>query len=63
MSTLVATAFSVAGLIFILGLGWKILRYARTPAPLRRDVLTATDPRAVLRLLPAALAQQEPLAA
>ena len=45
MSTLVATAFSIAGIIFVLGLGWKILRYARTPAPLKIPTTPAPTTR------------------
>lgn len=43
-------------------LGWYMDR-AGTPVRLRKDVLTATSPRAVSRLLPAALADEEALVA
>lgn len=45
MSAILAPAFTLACLIFVLGLGLKILRYARTPAPLKIPTTPAPTTR------------------
>ncbi len=60
--TLAFYAAPLGGNVVRKHLGWY-MDVAGTDPALRRDLLTATDPRAVLRLIPTALAAPEPLAA